>query len=87
MFRTNICQKHVELNLKINKYCYLLHLVGLDFITLLVSQISAMCLAPKCIIIKTICVCVCVWPIWDVNIVLQLCLDGINSDIKCLYYS
>jgi hypothetical protein len=34
MFRTNICPKHVELILKINKYCYLLHLVGLDFITL-----------------------------------------------------
>jgi hypothetical protein len=26
--------KHVDLILKINKYCYLLHLVGLDFITL-----------------------------------------------------
>jgi hypothetical protein len=34
MFRTNICPKHVELILKINKYSYLLHLVGLDFITL-----------------------------------------------------
>jgi hypothetical protein len=30
----NACPKHVELILKINKYCYLLHLVGLDFITL-----------------------------------------------------
>jgi hypothetical protein len=30
----NVCPKHVELILKINKYCYLLHLVGLDFITL-----------------------------------------------------
>jgi hypothetical protein len=29
----NVCPKHVELILKINKYCYLLHLVGLDFIT------------------------------------------------------
>jgi hypothetical protein len=28
------CPKHVELILKINKYCYLLHPVGLDFITL-----------------------------------------------------
>jgi hypothetical protein len=28
------CLKHVELILKINKHCYLLHLVGLDFITL-----------------------------------------------------
>jgi hypothetical protein len=26
--------KHVELILKINKHCYLSHLVGLDFITL-----------------------------------------------------
>jgi hypothetical protein len=34
MFRTNVCPKHVELNLKINKYCYLLHLFGLYFITL-----------------------------------------------------
>jgi hypothetical protein len=33
-FRANVCLKHVELILKINKYCYLLHLVGLDFITL-----------------------------------------------------
>jgi hypothetical protein len=32
--RTIVCPKHVELILKINKYCYLLHLVGLDFITL-----------------------------------------------------
>jgi hypothetical protein len=31
---TNVCPKHVELILKINKYCYLLHLVGLGFITL-----------------------------------------------------
>jgi hypothetical protein len=31
----NVCPKHVELILKINKYCYLLHLVGLGFITLL----------------------------------------------------
>jgi hypothetical protein len=30
----NFCPKHVELILKINKYCYLLRLVGLDFITL-----------------------------------------------------
>jgi hypothetical protein len=29
-----VCPKHVELILKINKYCYFLHLVGLDFITL-----------------------------------------------------
>jgi hypothetical protein len=34
MFRTNVCPKHFELYLKINKYCSLLHLVGLDFITL-----------------------------------------------------
>jgi hypothetical protein len=34
MFRTNVCPKHVELILKINKCCYLLYLVGLDFITL-----------------------------------------------------
>jgi hypothetical protein len=34
LFRKNICPKHVELILKTNKYCYLLHLVGLDFITL-----------------------------------------------------
>jgi hypothetical protein len=27
-------KKHVELILKINKHCYLLHLVGLDFIAL-----------------------------------------------------
>jgi len=50
-----------------------------------------MCSAPKGIIIKTmyVCVCVraCVWPIWDVYIVLQLCLDGLNSNMKCLYYS
>jgi hypothetical protein len=31
---THVCPKHVELILKINKYCYLLHLVGLNFITL-----------------------------------------------------
>jgi hypothetical protein len=31
---TNVCPKHVELILKTNKYCYLLHLVVLDFITL-----------------------------------------------------
>jgi hypothetical protein len=29
------CLGHVELILKINKYCHLLHLVGLDFITLI----------------------------------------------------
>jgi hypothetical protein len=34
MFQTNVCLKHAELILKINKYCYLLRLVGLDFITL-----------------------------------------------------
>jgi hypothetical protein len=34
MFRTNVFPKHVELILKINKYCYLLQLVDLDFITL-----------------------------------------------------
>jgi hypothetical protein len=34
MFRTKFCPKHVELLLKINKHCYLLYLVGLDFITL-----------------------------------------------------
>jgi hypothetical protein len=31
MFWSNVCPKHVELILKINKYCYLLHLVDLDF--------------------------------------------------------
>jgi hypothetical protein len=31
---TNVCPKHVELILKINKYCSLLHIVGLGFITL-----------------------------------------------------
>jgi hypothetical protein len=31
----DVCPKNVELVLKINKYSYLLHLVGLDFITLL----------------------------------------------------
>jgi hypothetical protein len=31
---TNISPEHVELILKINKHCYLSHLVGLDFITL-----------------------------------------------------
>jgi hypothetical protein len=30
---TNVCPKHVELILKINKHCYLLHLVGFDFIS------------------------------------------------------
>jgi hypothetical protein len=34
MFRTNVCPKHIEQILKINKYCCLLHLVGLDFIAL-----------------------------------------------------
>jgi hypothetical protein len=40
---TNICPKHDELILKINKYCYLLHLVGLDFITLIILGISIHC--------------------------------------------
>jgi hypothetical protein len=31
---TKFCPKYVELILKFNKYCYLLHLVGFDFITL-----------------------------------------------------
>jgi hypothetical protein len=34
MFQTNIFPKHVELILKINKHCYLLHLLDLDFIKL-----------------------------------------------------
>jgi hypothetical protein len=29
---TKFCPKHVELILKINKHCYLMHLVGFDFI-------------------------------------------------------
>jgi hypothetical protein len=40
MFRTNVCPKHVELLLKVNKYCYLLHLVGLDFITLPILKMN-----------------------------------------------
>jgi hypothetical protein len=31
MFRTNICPKHVELIMKINKHCYLLQVVGFVF--------------------------------------------------------
>jgi hypothetical protein len=32
--KEDVCLKHVGLILKINKHCYLSHLVGLDFITL-----------------------------------------------------
>jgi hypothetical protein len=32
--KEDICPKHDELILKINKHCYLSHLVGLDFITM-----------------------------------------------------
>jgi hypothetical protein len=53
MFRTNVCPKHVELILKINKYCYLSHLAGLDFITLPIAQYFPLKLSPQYITTTT----------------------------------
>jgi hypothetical protein len=56
----NVCPKHVELILKINKYCCLLHLVGLDFITLPTLKMHGQTQIKKCSYTVYYCVSLCI---------------------------